>query len=127
MVNFPEGVHLLAAEKYLSNTHFGVTRLGLILVLGCVCALIALALSIHFDFAFLSALSSVALCACVVPCILIGFRVEEYHTQFLVQIDNYVPYSVIQKDFRIASTKDNIITLRPNNPIPWDEYTQKED
>ena len=126
MVSFPEGVHFLTAEQYVASTHFGLTRTGIFLLVLVLLTLIVI-ITIRCDLDVASFVCCIGLLICIIPGFIMASNIPEYNTQFLVQVDKYTSYSEIQKDFRIVSTKDNIIVLRPNIPIPWDEYTQKED
>ncbi len=121
-LTFPEGVHFLASESYQAGTTWGINiggiiftilaLIGLVIVIGSlICGpdefFIMIGLWIFILFGIFALLTYH--CNAV------------YNTQYLVTIEQYVPYSEIQKEYKIVNSKDNIVTLRPLIPVPWEE------
>lgn len=121
-LTFPEGVHYLTSESYQAGTVWGINiggiiftilaLIGLVIIIGSlICSgpdefFIILGLWIFIVFGVFA---------------LIAYSANPiYNTQYLVTIEQYVPYSEIQKEYKIISSKDNIVTLRPLTPVPWE-------
>ena len=121
-LTFPEGVHFLASESYQASTAWGINVGGIIFTILAIIGLIIFigGLIHNFDEFFIM----IGLWIFILFGIFAFLTYHSnpiYNTQYLVTVEQYVPYSVIQKDYKIISTKDNIITLRPLTPVPWDE------
>lgn len=120
MIDLPEGVHYLSSEAYIGGREFGLNIDGIIFLVFLVIGVIILCVGIDdinqgligaglFITIISSAIAIFALCNNPV-----------YYTQYKVTIDNFVPFSVVQKDYRIVKIEENIIYLRPNQPVLWD-------
>lgn len=122
-LNFPEGVHYLTSESYQAGTTWGINIGGIIFT---IVAIIGLAIIIGSlirsgpdEFFIIIGLWIFILFGIFA---LITYHANPiYNTQYLVTIEQYVPYSEIQKEYEIVSSKDNIVTLRPLTPVPWEE------
>ena len=121
-LNFPEGVHFLASESYRAGTTWGFNIGGIIFtifaLLGLVIIIRGLISEPDDELIIIS-----GLIIFIVFGILGLITYHEnpiYNTQYLVTIEQYVPYNEIQKEYKIVSTKDNIVTLRPLTPVPWE-------
>lgn len=120
-LNFPEGVHFLASESYQAGTIWGINICGIIFTIlalvGLVIIIGSLLISGPEDFFIMIGLWIFILFGIFA---LIAYHSNPiYNTQYLVTIEQYVPYSEIQKEYKIVNTKDNIVTLRPLTPVPW--------
>lgn len=121
-LNFPEGVHFLASESYQAGTIWGINLWGIIFtilaLIGLVIIIGSLICSGPDDFFIMIGLWIFILFGIFA---LIAYHSNPiYNTQYLVTIEEYVPYSEIQKEYKIVSSKDNIVTLRPFEPVPWE-------
>lgn len=122
-LNFPEGVHYLTSKSYQAGTTWGINIGGIIFT---IVAIIGLAIIIGSlirsgpdEFFIIIGLWIFILFGIFA---LITYHANPiYNTQYLVTIEQYVPYSEIQKEYEIVSSKDNIVTLRPLTPVPWEE------
>ena len=121
-LNFPEGVHYLASESYQAGSYWGINTGGIIFT---ILALIGLVIIIGSlirlgpdEFFIIIGLWIFILFG--VFALLTYHENPIYNTQYLVTIEQYVPYSEIQKEYKIVSSKDNIVTLRPLTPVPWE-------
>ena len=123
-LTFPEGVHYLASESYKSGTTWGLNAIGVIFT---ICSIIGLIILIGSFIEYKRPEEIVVVLSGWIFVLFAVLAIVEYHsnpiynTQYLVTVEQYVPYSVIQKDYKIINTKDNIVTLRPFTPVPWDE------
>lgn len=122
-LNFPEGVHYLASESYQAGTAWGINIGGIIFtILALIGLVIVIGSLIHCsgpdEFFIMIGLWIFILFGIFA---LITYHANPiYNTQYLVTIEQYVPYSEIQKEYKIISSKDNIVTLRPLTPVPWE-------
>ena len=121
-LNFPEGVHFLTSESYQASTIWGINAGGIIFtilaLIGLVIIIGSLIRSGPDDFFIMIGLWIFILFGIFA---LIAYHANPiYNTQYLVTIEQYVPYSEIQKEYKIVNTKDNIVTLRPLEPVPWE-------
>lgn len=121
-LNFPEGVHYLASESYQAGSYWGINIGGIIFtilaLIGLVIIIGSLIRSGPDEFFIIIGLWIFILFG--VFALLTYHENPIYNTQYLVTIEQYVPYSEIQKEYKIVSTKDNIVTLRPLTPVPWE-------
>lgn len=122
-LNFPEGVHFLTSESYQAGTSWGINIGGIIFtilaIIGLVIIIGSLIRSGPDEFFIIIGLWIFILFGIFA---LIAYGANPiYNTQYLVTIEQYVPYSEIQKEYEIVSSKDNIVTLRPLEPVPWEE------
>ena len=122
-LNFPEGVHYLASESYQAGSYWGINTGGIIFTILALIGLVIIIGSLIrsgpdeffiilglWIFIMFGVFALIAYCANPI-----------YNTQYLVTIEQYVPYSEIQKEYKIISSKDNIVVLRPLTPVPWEE------
>lgn len=121
-LNFPEGVHFLTSEAYHAGTYWGINIGGIIFTILAIIGLVIIIGSlIHSgpdEFFIIIGLWIFILFGIFA---LIAYGANPiYNTQYLVTIEQYVPYSEIQKEYEIVSSKDNIVTLRPLTPVPWE-------
>lgn len=118
----PEGVHYLASESYRAGSYWGINIGGIIFtILALIGLVIIIGSLIHSgpdEFFIVIGLWVFILFG--VFALLTYHENPIYNTQYLVTIEQYVPYSEIQKEYKIVSTKDNIVTLRPLTPVPWE-------
>ena len=119
MINLPEGVHYLGYEAYIGNYEFGPNLLGIIFLI-----LLTIGFIIFFFGIYVNDKETII--AGVFGIILTGIVAifalchnPVYYTQYKVTIDNFVPFTVVQKDYKIAKIEENIIYLRPNQPVLW--------
>ena len=122
-LTFPEGVHYLASESYRAGSYWGINNLGIIFTILALFGLIILISSFVKNKGceeFFILIGTWVFIVFSVLAILEYHSNPIYNTQYLVTVEQYVPYSVIQKDYKIINTKDNIVTLRPFTPVPWE-------
>ena len=121
-LNFPEGVHYLASESYWAGSYWGINIGGIIFtilaLIGLVIIIGSLIRSGPDEFFIMIGLWMFILFGIFALLTYHGNAI--YNTQYLVTIEQYVPYSEIQKEYKIVSTKDTIVTLRPLEPVPWE-------
>lgn len=122
-LNFPEGVHYLASESYQASSCWGINNLGIIFTILALLGLIILISSFVKNKGceeFFVLIGTWIFIVFGVLAILEYHSNPIYNTQYLVTVEQYVPYSEIQKEYKIVSSKDNIVTLRPLMPVPWE-------
>lgn len=120
-LNFPEGVHFLASESYQAGTTWGINIGGIIFTIFALMGLIVIIGSLISEPDKLIILSGLLMFIAFGLLGLITYHEKPvYNTQYLVTIEEYVPYSEIQKEYKIVSSKDNIVVLRPLEPVPWE-------
>ena len=119
-IDFPEGVRYLASESYAAGHYWQFTFLGVIFL---IISIAGLWLIIHGIF-FAEEGDLFVIAGIYVMIFFGAFSCIQnihitYGTQYLVTTEPYILYSEIQKDYRIIEVKDNIITLRPHEFVPW--------
>lgn len=121
-LNFPEGVHFLTSESYQAGTSWGINIGGIIFTIFAIIGLVIIIGSLIRsgpDEFFIIIGFWIFILFGIFALIAYGAN-PIYNTQYLVTIEQYVPYSEIQKEYEIVSSKDNIVTLRPLTPVPWE-------
>ena len=121
-LNFPEGVHYLASESYQAGSYWGINTGGIIFTILALIGLVIIIGSLirSGPDEFFITLGLWIFIVFGVFALLTYHGNAIYNTQYLVTIEQYVPYSEIQKEYKIVSSKDNIVTLRPLTPVPWE-------
>lgn len=121
-LNFPEGVHYLTSESYQAGTTWGINIGGIIFtilaLIGLVIVIGSLIRCSGLDAEFFVMIGLWIFILFGIFALITYHANPIYNTQYLVTIEQYVPYSEIQKEYTIVSSKDNIVTLRPLTPVP---------
>ena len=94
-LNFPEGVHFLTSEAYHAGTYWGINVGGIIFTILAIIGLV----------------------------IIIGSLIHSGPDEFFIIIGFWIfilfgLFALIE--YTIVSSKDNIVTLRPLTPVPWE-------
>ena len=120
MINLPEGVRFLASESYQAGTVWGINIGGIIFTILALVGLVIIIGGLIYNFDEFLIMIGLWIFILFGVFALIAYHANPiYNTQYLVTIEQYVPYSEIQKEYKIVSSKDNIIVLRPLEPVPW--------
>ena len=120
-MNFPIGVEYLSSEKFLAATHVGLSSGAIIGFLIGIIGIVFFVIGLKKDIDFVG----ITGCGFLVIGFIFGFVSfflnPVYQTQYLVKIDDDVPYSQIIENYQIVEQRENITILRPIEPLLWED------